>query len=277
MAADDTVRLRARVARRDYVAAAVVVIEPVIRRHLGEGEGERLWVAADRSLLPGSEDVDLDVHVAEAKPLAAARRLVEQLIAWDGVQPFLTVPSGAGAERWSTSALVAQGSPLPHDKVVKILPYALVAILVLAVIAGVSPLVRQQARLALLEREVAAQSEAAEDSLRISGELNALTLSWQNAIDQRRRKPYLVSILNAVSRRLPDDSSLVQFYVSERAITLGGTSGSSDTLPDLLAADPLFSSARHRFEPTYDPVSRRHHVQLTVVLDDRASSGDESP
>ncbi|MEQ8371365.1 MAG: hypothetical protein RIE31_04980 [Alphaproteobacteria bacterium] len=266
LAVADTARLRVRTARRDYVRDRQATMAAIIRQRLDDGAAERPWVATDRSALTAGQEVDLDVHVAHRQSMDAAVGLVSRLTQWTLARPLVVTPAGTDAARWRDLALLTQGPALPRDGASRFVGPALAGVLILAIAAGVSPLIRQQARISHLEQAVAAEQQAAGDAAVIEARLNTVMTSWSALVERRRTRPYMVSVLDAVSRRLPNDTSLVQFYVSERSATLGGSSGSPDDLADMLAADPLFSSARHRFAPTFDPTTRRHHVQLTIGL-----------
>ncbi len=124
---------------------------------------------------------------------------------------------------------------------------------VLALVAIVTPFVRQELTIASLEREVATGRAAASEADNLRREIDRLSGSAGFIESERDKVGRPLTVLAAATRILPDDTYLTEMELRQRKATLSGRSAGAARLIAALAADgefrnPAFSAPVTRLE-----------------------------
>jgi len=122
-----------------------------------------------------------------------------------------------------------------------------------AIAAVVTPFVRQEQRLAALDREITVSRAAAADAESLRQEIDRLSGSAGFIESERDKAGRPLAVLAAATRILPDDTYLTEMELRQRKLTLSGRSAGAARLIGALAADgefrnPGFSAPVTRLE-----------------------------
>jgi general secretion pathway protein L len=123
----------------------------------------------------------------------------------------------------------------------------------LAVAAVVTPFVRQELRLASLDREIKVSRAAASEAEGLRRDIDRLSGSAGFIESERDKAGRPLAVLAATTRMLPDDTYLTEMELRQRKLTLSGRSAGAARLIGALAADgefrnPGFSAPVTRLE-----------------------------
>ena len=143
----------------------------------------------------------------------------------------------------------------------------------LAILALVSPYVRNGVTLASLRTELAAaQRLAAGDAAHrranrdAQGQLNELA-------SRRAGRPPVIAVLDALSRSLPDTAHLAQFELSGQRLTLQGVARSASDLIAPLEALAFAAKVEFSAPVLRDPASGLEQFQLSLAFSASPASG----
>src|SRR6516225_3329575 len=122
-----------------------------------------------------------------------------------------------------------------------------------AIAAVVAPFVRQEQRLAALDREITVSRAAAAEAESLRQEIDRLSGSAGVIESERDKAGRPLAVLAAATRILPDDTYLTEMELRQRKLTLSGRSAGAARLIGALAADgefrnPGFSAPVTRLE-----------------------------
>ena len=138
--------------------------------------------------------------------------------------------------------------------------------LALAVGAVVIPLQRQRTTLAELESEVAAARAEAEESLALRERLDRLTKSAEFLVADKTRQPMVVSVLDELTRLVPDQAYIIQLELHDGMVELHGYATTASDLIGVLEQSPLFRAPQFRSPVTQDPRSGAERFHVSVEL-----------
>jgi general secretion pathway protein L len=110
----------------------------------------------------------------------------------------------------------------------------------LAVAAVVTPFIRQELALAVLDREIGAAKAAAADADSLRHEIDRLSGSAGFIETERDKAGRPLVVLAATTSSLPDDTYLTEMELRQRKLTLSGRSAGAAKLIGALASDPEF-------------------------------------
>ncbi|HYM72732.1 MAG TPA: PilN domain-containing protein [Stellaceae bacterium] len=135
-----------------------------------------------------------------------------------------------------------------------------------AVAAAVSWPLAQQAQLTRIEHELAVLKPRAEAALR-AGEAQRHDSERSDAVlGLRAGRPPLVTVLDALSRDVPDGSYLLSLSVSGREVVMDGLSPSAATMALALEKGGNVAGVVFRTPITREPASGLEHFQLGATL-----------
>lgn len=122
-----------------------------------------------------------------------------------------------------------------------------------AIAAVVTPFVRQEQRLAALDREITVSRAAAADAESLRQEIDRLSGSAGFIESERDKAGRPLAVLAATTRILPDDTYLTEMELRQHKLTLSGRSAGAARLIGALAVDgefrnPGFSAPVTRLE-----------------------------
>ncbi len=141
-----------------------------------------------------------------------------------------------------------------------------VAVGLLAVAALVSWPVAQQVRLGAIERELASLKPRAEAALHVREQQRQDTERSTAILRLRSGRPPLVSILDTLTREVPDGSWLMSLSINGREVVLDGLSPSAATLALALQHSPNFTGIVFRSPITREPANGLEHFQLGATI-----------
>lgn len=142
----------------------------------------------------------------------------------------------------------------------------LLGLAVLSFVALASPLLRNYAALASMEKQLA----QAEQIIKANSNPNASAqdpqaqIAWLAA--QRGQRPPLADLQNMISMALPDTAYLAQFELSGRALSLQGVARAAPELIAPLEALPQVTRVEFGAPTLRDPATGLEQFQLNLVL-----------
>lgn len=241
-----------------------------------------------------AERLDVDLLVA-AK--ADVDRAVATVRAW-GVDPdFVSVaePPGAETQGAETPGAETPGAETPRAGTPRVetlaadfnlLPRAVntggrfaawasgglaVVVVALALVALVMPLQLQQRTLARVEADAAAARAAAFEVDALRSRLAEVVERGDSVAARKNSEPSVVALLDEVTRRLPDETWLVQLSRRGDELTMSGFSSKATALISRLENSALFTNVQFGSPVTLDRNVDLERFNITAVL--RAEEG----
>jgi general secretion pathway protein L len=139
-----------------------------------------------------------------------------------------------------------------------------------AIAAAISWPLAQQARLAAIERELAALKPQAEAALRAGEAQRREAERTATVLRLRNARPPLVAVLDRLSRDVPDGSWLLSLSIAGREVVMDGLSPSAATIALALEKSRDVTGIVFRSPITRDPTTGLEHFQLGATLPERA-------
>ncbi len=283
-----------RLLRRDRAAAGHVtlrlpagqVLRPNVEVPIAAAENLREVLAfeMDRHTPFSSDEVLFDFRVAGSdaelqrlsiEMLVARKRDVDQAVAVAGTMGLspdcVTGPAAApGAETFNL--LPQTERPRPSRVVPRLVAATAVVTLVLAGVTLGLWFEREQGTLERLEARVAELRAATGETGRLEEKVAHLLAVSGYLVEQKRRRPQMVEILDEVTRRLPDEHWLISYSFRNGTVRLAGYSDDPSSVLRLLEQSSLFSEARFAAPVTMDPRigKERFNMVATVAREDGA-------
>lgn len=179
--------------------------------------------------------------------------------------------SGASADLWNL--LPAERRPR-SDLRNQLLPLSLTIVFALLLITALTlPLLYQQNVLRELEREIDAVRPAAMAVAETKDSITALLRQQGFFASQRRGSPTIVSLLNEVTRVIPDNTWLVRVEVRGSTLRIQGESESASSLIALLEASDHIENAAFSSPVTKNP--RTSNDRFVIEARVRLPGSDE--
>lgn len=97
---------------------------------------------------------------------------------------------------------------------------------------------------------------------------NLLTVS-SFLVEEKRRRPQMIEILDEITRRLPDQHWLISYSYRDGSVQLGGYSNDPSSVLRLLEQSVLFSEARFSAPVTLDPRIGKERFNLIATVVDQ--------
>jgi general secretion pathway protein L len=135
----------------------------------------------------------------------------------------------------------------------------------------------QVAQAEALERQAASLKPAADKAQKTAADLDALQKAL-TAVAQHTAEPRTLDILRAVTDALPDDSWVSEFTLNGDQLRLVGSSAIAPSLPERLAAVPLFDHPQFRapITPLANSPSGKNldRFDISLTIPSRHATGD---
>jgi general secretion pathway protein L len=205
-------------------------------------------------------DTGLAVEIV-AVPRETVDAIVDEL-AWAGVRPRGIAVISAGND----APLFLPGSVLGAAPASGVSRRLAVAVGALALAALASWPLAQQLRVGALEREIAALKPRADAALHTRDEQRREGERSGAILRLRAGRPPLVSILDTLTREVPDGSWLMSLSINGREVVLDGLSPSAATIALALEHNPGFTGIVFRSPITREPSNGLEHFQLGATV-----------
>ena len=243
--------------------------EPRLREVLGFELDRQTPFSADQVVYegrvlardPASQTLQAELVVLPRARLDAALQSLGPLAA--GLEG---VDLREGDRRLGLDLLAGAGHGRRRDPVRRMNSWLLAGGAVALVLAMLVVLGNREARLAGLRAEVAAAEEQVRDVRRVRNQL-AASAQAANFLSQRRAaQPTMLELIQDLSDRIPDDTSLDKLAVNQGRVVMVGQSRAAPALVGLLQASPLLSEPALSGAVQADPRSGRDRFTLTAQL-----------
>ncbi|MEQ9640280.1 MAG: PilN domain-containing protein [Alphaproteobacteria bacterium] len=143
----------------------------------------------------------------------------------------------------------------------------LLAVLVLAAVAVLlAPSWRTSRELATLRAEIATLKPEVEARLGQRSSAWSQQAATRAALQAKLSAPSPVTLLEEITRTLPDDTWISQFNLVDGRVEIEGSTASAAALVGLLEGSPMIASVDFQAPVTADPVTKREHFQFRIEL-----------
>jgi len=258
------------------------VLSPIIELPIAAAENLRevLALEMDRHTPFSADEVLFDFRVASSDAELERLSIELQIARKRDVNEALAL---AGAMGLSPDRITGPAVDEPGAEMFNLLPkaerpragrivprlVAVMAVITLA-LAGVTfglSFERKQKTLKLFEERVAELRAATDETGKLEEKVARLVTVSNYLIEEKRRRPQMVEILDEVTKRLPDDHWLISYSFRDGTVQLAGYSDDPSSVLGLLEQSELFSEARFAAPVTLDPRvgKERFNVVATVA------------
>lgn len=135
----------------------------------------------------------------------------------------------------------------------------------------------RSARLEDLQERVAAATDQARQARQLRNQLQVSAQAANFLATTRAARPTMLELLDDLSRRIPDDTSLDKLAVNGGKLVMVGQSRAAPALVGLLQDSPLLTGPELSGAVQADPRSGRDRFTLTAdVVEKTAEAGDEA-
>jgi general secretion pathway protein L len=121
-------------------------------------------------------------------------------------------------------------------------------------------------RLAELRRDVAAANDQARQARLVRNQLQVSAQAANFLATSRANRPTMLELLDDLTRRIPDDTSLDKLTVNDNRLVMVGQSRAAPALVGLLQASPLLAEPALAGAVQADPRSGRDRFTLTANI-----------
>jgi general secretion pathway protein L len=253
-----------------------MAVERNLRRVLGYQMDVNTPFSADQVYYDGrvlardrpGRTVDVELSVA---PRAVVDEALSALKAV-GLQPDRVAVDRAGADGCPDVNLLTTARRQRRFRVQRTLNLALavLALALVAVLAGLPLWDRHQA-LRALEDELAVADRQARAARELRAELERLSDDAAFLVDKRRSTPLVLTVLDEVTRLVPDDTWVSTLRLRDGQIELNGHSDASAALIPILDASPLFGNVRFLSPVTRDRLADDERFHLAADFEAEAA------
>ena len=263
------------------------VLRPIVELPIAAAENLREVLAfeMDRHTPFSSDEVLFDFRVATSDAelqrlsielLIARKRDVDEALALVGAMGLapdrITGPAmvAPGAETFNLLPITEQ--PRPSRVVPRLVAVMAVVTLMLAGLTLGMWFERKQRTLERFEARVAELRATTGETGRLEEKVARLLAVSNFLIEEKRRRPLMVDILDEVTQQLPDENWLINYSFRNGAVQLAGYSDDPSGALLLLEQSELFSEARFAAPVTLDPRvgKQRFNMVATVAREDGA-------
>jgi general secretion pathway protein L len=249
-----------------------MAVEPNLRRVLGYTMDAHTPFSADQVYYDGrvlardrpARMLDIELSVAPRAPVDTALAALGAV----GVHPDRVAVGRAGADTCPEEVnLLATGRRQRGTRLQRVLNTALVVLaLTLAAALAALPLWEKHRTLRALEADLAVAGQAAEAARALRAEIHRLSADASFLSEKRRAAPLVLTILDELTRLLPDDTWVSSLRLREGGVELNGHSEASAALIPVLDASPLFGNVRFLSPVTRDRLADDERFHLAMDL-----------
>ena len=218
------------------------------------------YAISSRSSKNKSIDVDL---------LLAPRRIVNDLLkslATLDLRPDIVSAMSGSSSMFDLNLLSKADRPRKTFTVQKLNFVLAVLLLALTITALAIPILQKQRTLNSLQLEVAAAIEASATSAKLRRDIERLTLGSKRLLAMKSSQPMILSILDDMTRVVPDSTWISRLDVRAGEIQIQGQSSNAASLIGAIDASPYFSDPQFRSPLTQVPRSELERFHLAATL-----------
>jgi general secretion pathway protein L len=146
----------------------------------------------------------------------------------------------------------------------------LAAVLLLACI--VVPIWQRAQRISDLEGQIAGAKKEADAAANLRKQIENLTREVQFLAEQKKQNPVLVTVLQDLSKLLPDDTWLYQFELNGAEISIQGESTASSAIIGLIESAPSFKNAQFRSPVTQNRQTNAERFNISAEVTSEPAS-----
>jgi general secretion pathway protein L len=202
-------------------------------------------------------------------PRGLLERIVSTAVEWGFPPDIVTATSATGPH--SDHCVISGFNLLPKERRHTIssswnLLNRLLAISVatLLVVVVTQPLVIQKGTIDSLEQQVAAIKEEAEAAQALGDEASKMITESRLFVEEKRKLPSVIEVLNELSLILPDDTWLQRLEMKNGKVTIQGISSEASALIELIETSSFFQNATFQSPIVQDPRSGRYRFQIVA-------------
>jgi len=141
-------------------------------------------------------------------------------------------------------------------------------LVVLLVLAFAVPVVRYDRTIQSLERQVDQTRRAAAKANDIKRELLQLQKQIRFVLDKKNEAPPIITLMEEISQRIPDDTWLTGFQFRDGRINIDGKSPAASKLVELLEASPYLKDVHFVSPITHDRASGLERFRISMEITD---------
>ncbi|GAA3698444.1 hypothetical protein GCM10022421_00880 [Oceanisphaera sediminis] len=164
---------------------------------------------------------------------------------------------------------VPPGAAIIKARRVKALRGALVLVMLVLLIAV--PLYQRQHRIESLNAQLNIPRQRAEQAADLKRQLEELQQSRQFLAREKARQPSTLSLLDTLTRQLPDHTWLSRFELHDGSVQLRGESASASELIGILEASPLFFDVHFSSPVTNNPATSKDRFMIDARFGEEGS------
>ncbi|OIN13870.1 PilN domain-containing protein [Oceanisphaera psychrotolerans] len=164
---------------------------------------------------------------------------------------------------------VPPGAAISKARRLKTLQGALVLLMLFLLIAV--PLYQRQNRIEALNAQLDIPRQRAEQAAELKRQLQELQQSRLFLAQARARQPSALSLLDALTRQLPDHTWLSRFELRDGRVQLRGESANASELIGILEASPLFFDVRFSSPVTNNPATSKDRFMIDARFGEEGS------
>jgi general secretion pathway protein L len=215
---------------------------------------------------PAARMVDVELSVATRATVDSALAALDAI----GVQPDRVAVERADDDACADVNLLATGRRQRGSRLQRVLNAALavLALMLAAALVGL-PLWERHRTLAALEAELAVAGREARAAEALRAEIDRVSADASFLAEKRRAAPLLLTILDELTRLVPDDTWVSFLRLQDGRVELNGHSDASAALIPILDASPLFGNVRFLSPVTRDLLAgdERFHLAADLAAD----------
>lgn len=233
-------------------------------RHTPFQQDQAYYAASILERRPGSGQITVLLAVT---PRSVLDRLLRELASF-GLTPTLVQAAheqiGPGANR--CNLLPEERRPRPRLRLRLLQTIPAVAVAVLVVGCFVLPVWWYLAARDALELQVNQQRRLAAKVLEYKNEAEALTQRAGFLVQRRLQGPFLIDVINELSRLLPDDTWLTNFTYRDHRLQIQGYAPAASQLIERIEASPRFQNTAFASPITRDRNLNLERFQITIQV-----------
>ncbi len=223
-----------------------------------------------RVLSADTEQQRLSVEMLVA-PRDDVHRAVDIVRTW-GFEPERVASASASTGRRNYN-LLPDSQLKPRGRAMQRLSAAAaVAVIALLAVAVYLPLEQAKAELETAERKLDKVRVVAEKANSLKDQVANLLARNSFVVDEKRRIPTAVEILDEITRTLPDDTWLLQLVFRGGTLRISGYSENPSALIRLLEQSALLTEVRFSSPVTMDPRLGRERFNIITVISDKEAT-----
>jgi general secretion pathway protein L len=249
-----------------------LAVEPNLHRVLGYTMDAQTPFSAEQVYYDGcvlardrsARMLDIELSVAPRATVDTALAALGAV----GLHPDRVAVERTGADACPEQVnLLATGGGRRGSRLQRVLNAALIALaLALAAVLAALPLWEKHQSLRALESALEVAGREAQAARTLRAEIHRLSADASFLAEKRRAAPLVLTILDELTRLLPDDTWVNTLRLRDGGVELNGHAQASAALIPLLDASPLFGNVRFLSPVTRDRLADDERFHLAMDL-----------